>query len=192
MGHSMRPFSRQRRQRAPRRWRWTPPRPVPADAPSTKWQLACSPDMLAPPFQGRVCLENFPPPHALKALEPSDEELMRRFRAGEGGAFPVLVQRHRARVFAFVLRLTQDRSRAEDALQETWLRVVRGAAGYTPTAKFTTWVYTIARNICVDAARREQHRAAEPLSEEPPDAGTAWNDPERGAASTELRPLLEA
>jgi RNA polymerase sigma-70 factor (ECF subfamily) len=129
---------------------------------------------------------------ALNLLEPSDEELMRRFRAGEGGAFPVLVQRHRARVFAFVLRLTQDRSRAEDALQETWLRVVRGAAGYTPTAKFTTWVYTIARNICVDAARREQHRAAEPLSEEPPDAGTAWNDPERGAASTELRPLLEA
>jgi RNA polymerase sigma-70 factor, ECF subfamily len=128
----------------------------------------------------------------LKAVEPSDEELMRRFRAGEGGAFPVLLQRHRARVFAFVLRLTQDRSRAEDVLQETWLRVVRGAASYTPTAKFTTWVYTIARNVCVDGARREQHRAAEPLEEEPPDAGTPWNDPERGAGLAELRPLLEA
>jgi RNA polymerase sigma-70 factor, ECF subfamily len=144
---------------------------------------------LAPPEWLR---ENFPPPHALKALEPSDEELMRRFRAGEGGAFPVLVRRHRARVFAFVLRLTQDRSRAEDVLQETWLRVVRGAAAYQPTAKFTTWVYTIARNACVDGARREQHRAAEPLAEEPRDAGTPWNDPERGAGSAELRPLLEA
>ena len=125
-------------------------------------------------------------------MEPSDEELMRRFRAGEGDAFPSLVRRHRARVFAFVLRLTQDRSRAEDVLQETWLRVVRGAAAYQPTAKFTTWVYTIARNSCVDGARRERHRAAEPLDEEPRDTGTPWNDPERGAASAELRPLLEA
>jgi RNA polymerase sigma-70 factor, ECF subfamily len=128
----------------------------------------------------------------LKALEPSDEELMRRFRDGGGGAFPILVKRHRARVFAFVLRLTKDSARAEDVLQETWLRVVRGAADYAPTAKFTTWVYTIARNLCVDGARREQHRAAEPLAEEPVDAGTPWNDPERGAASAELRPMLEA
>ena len=117
---------------------------------------------------------------------------MRRFRAGEGGAFPVLVERHRARVFAFVLRLTQNHSRAEDVLQETWLRVARGAQGYSPAARFTTWVYTIARNLCVDAARRESHRASAPLLEEPADTGTPWNDPERGAGSAELRPLLEA
>jgi RNA polymerase sigma-70 factor (ECF subfamily) len=125
-------------------------------------------------------------------LEPSDEELMRRFRGGEGGAFGLLVERHRARVFAFVLRLTQDRPRAEDVLQETWLRVVRGAQGYTTAARFTTWVYTIARNLCVDAARRESHRAAEALPEEPVDTGTPWNDPERGAGAAEMRPLLEA
>jgi RNA polymerase sigma-70 factor (ECF subfamily) len=125
-------------------------------------------------------------------VEPSDEELMRRFQAGQGEAFPVLVQRHRARVFAFVLRLTQERSRAEDVLQETWLRVVRGAAAYQPTAKFTTWVYTIARNAWADSARRERHRATEPLDEEPPDGGAPWSDPERGAGSAELRPLLEA
>jgi RNA polymerase sigma-70 factor (ECF subfamily) len=125
-------------------------------------------------------------------LEPSDEELMRRFRAGDGGAFPILVQRHRARVFAFVLRLTQDRARAEDVLQETWLRVVRGASAWQPAARFTTWMYTIARNVWLDGARRDRHRAAEPLAEEPADAGSAWNDPERGAGSAELRPLLEA
>jgi RNA polymerase sigma-70 factor, ECF subfamily len=128
----------------------------------------------------------------LKAVEPSDEELMRRFRAGEGDAFPLLVQRHRARVFAFVLRLTQERSRAEDVLQETWLRVVRGAPAYQPTARFTTWVYTIARNACLDGARRERHRSTEPLEQEPQAEGTPWSDPERGAASAELRPLLEA
>jgi RNA polymerase sigma-70 factor, ECF subfamily len=131
-------------------------------------------------------------PRALNGVEASDEELMRRFRAGEGGAFPLLVQRHRARVFAFVLRLTQDRSRAEDVLQETWLRVVRGAATYQPTAKFTTWVYTIARNACLDGARREKHRATSALDEEPEDTGTPWSNPERGASAAELRPLLEA
>ena len=125
-------------------------------------------------------------------MEPSDEELMGRYRRGDGGAFAVLVQRHRARVFAFLKRLTQDSARAEDVLQETWLRVVRGAAGYQPTARFTTWVYTIARNACLDTARREVHRTAEPLGEEAADAGTPWNDPERGASSAELRLRLEA
>ncbi|HXX31285.1 MAG TPA: RNA polymerase sigma factor [Myxococcaceae bacterium] len=125
-------------------------------------------------------------------MEPSDEELMHRFRVGDGAAFPALVERHRARVFAFVLRLTQDRGRAEDVLQETWLRVVRGAAGWQPTARFTTWVYTIARNLCLDSLRRDQHRAADPLPGDPPDAGSAWSDPERGARAAELRPLLES
>ena len=117
---------------------------------------------------------------------------MGRYRRGDGGAFGVLVQRHRARVFAFVLRLTQDRARAEDVLQETWLRVVRGAASYTPTARFTTWVYTIARNACVDGARRDVHRATDVLQEEPADTETPWSSPERGASSAELRRLLEA
>lgn len=117
---------------------------------------------------------------------------MRRFRGGDGDAFPALVRRHRARVFAFVLRLTQDRARAEDVLQETWLGVVRGAAGWRPTARFTTWVYTIARNASVDAARRDQHRSAEPLAADPPDGGSSWSDPERGAGASELRAILEA
>jgi RNA polymerase sigma-70 factor, ECF subfamily len=135
--------------------------------------------------------KTFASPGALKPVEPSDEELMRRFQAGEGGAFPALVQRHRERVFAFVLRLTQDRARAEDVLQETWLSVVRGAQAYRPTAKFTTWVFTIARNACVDTARRQQHRSTEPLEEELAQEATPWSDPERGASSAELRPLLE-
>ncbi len=117
---------------------------------------------------------------------------MGRYRKGDGGAFAVLVQRHHARVFAFVLRLTQDNSRAEDVLQETWLHVVRGAGSYQPTARFMTWVYTIARNACVDGVRRAALRATEPLDEEPVDAATAWSNPERGAGSAELRRLLEA
>ncbi len=115
---------------------------------------------------------------------------MRRFQRGDARAFPELVRRHRAAVFAFVLRWTQDRARAEDILQETWLKVVRASSDWSPRARFTTWLYTIARNACVDGARRERARAAEPLESEP--VSTESHDPERAAASSELRPVLEA
>lgn len=116
---------------------------------------------------------------------------MRRFQRGDARAFPELVRRHRAAVFAFVLRWTQDRARAEDILQETWLKVVRASSNWSPRARFTTWLYTIARNACVDGARRERAaRAAEPLEAERMSAEGA--DPERAAAASELRPVLES
>jgi len=119
-----------------------------------------------------------------------DEVLMRRFQRGDARAFPELVRRHRAAVFAFVLRWTQDRARAEDILQETWLKVVRASSDWSPRARFTTWLYTIARNACVDGARRERARATQPLEAEP--VSTEGLDPERAAAAAELRPVLEA
>ena len=106
---------------------------------------------------------------------------MRRFQRGDAGAFPELVRRHRGPVFAFVLRWTSDRARAEDILQETWLKVVRGAEAWSPRARFSTWLYTIARNACVDGARRERSRASEPLEAEP--AADERSSPERAAAS---------
>ena len=57
-------------------------------------------------------------------------------------------------------------------------------------AKVSTWLYTIARNACVDGARRERARAAEPL--EPERFPAEFGDPERAAASAELRPVLES
>src|SRR5215813_5998975 len=106
---------------------------------------------------------------------------MRRFQRGDARAFPELVRRHRTAVFAFVLRWTQDRPRAEDILQETWLKVVRSSADWTPRARFTTWLYTIARNACVDGARRERSRAVEPLELER--AASPLPSPELAAAS---------
>ena len=128
---------------------------------------------------------------------------MLAFRAGDARAFEALVRRHRGPVFHFILRFTGQRARSEDLLQETWLKVVRSAREYEPRARFTTWLYTIARNLCVDSARKESHRQAEsleapagaqgaeggrPLGEALPDGGAS---PERGAHAARLRPLLE-
>ena len=129
---------------------------------------------------------------------------MLAFRAGDARAFESLVRRHRTPVFNFILRFTGHRARAEDVLQETWLKVVRSAREYEPKAKFTTWLYTIARNLCVDSARKESYRQASSLEaptgngaggeegralgEALPDTGAS---PERGAYNARLRPLIE-
>ncbi|MFP2902854.1 RNA polymerase sigma factor [Corallococcus sp. 4LFB] len=137
------------------------------------------------------------------APETSDEQLMLAFQAGDARAFEALVRKHRAPVFNFILRFVGQRARAEDVLQETWLKVVRSAREYEPKARFTTWLYTIARNLCVDSTRKESYRQAtsleapaagadgdegRPLGEGLPDAGAS---PERGAHNARLRPLLE-
>ena len=129
---------------------------------------------------------------------------MLAFKAGDARAFETLVRRHRAPVFNFILRFTGHRARAEDVLQETWLKVVRSAREYEAKAKFTTWLYTIARNLCVDSARKESYRQASSLEaptgngaggdegralgEALPDTGAS---PERGAYNARLRPLIE-
>jgi RNA polymerase sigma-70 factor (ECF subfamily) len=95
--------------------------------------------------------------------DESDEALMLRYQRGDVRAFEVLLTRHRKPVFHFLLRFVRDKAQAEDLLQEVFLRVIKGAASYERQAKFTTWMYTIARNLCVDAARRGKHRRAQSL-----------------------------
>src|SRR5947209_7678841 len=88
---------------------------------------------------------------------------MLRYRDGDVRAFELLVTRHRKPLFNFILRFVRDTAAAEDVTQETFLRLVKGADAYQKQAKFTTWLYTIARNLCVDASRRGKHRKAQSL-----------------------------
>jgi RNA polymerase sigma-70 factor, ECF subfamily len=102
--------------------------------------------------------------------DETDEALMLRYRDGDNRAFEVLLTRHRKPIYNFILRFVMVPAQAEDLLQETFLRVIKGAESYERQAKFTTWLYTIARNLCVDASRRGKHRKAAsldaPLDEE--------------------------
>ena len=94
----------------------------------------------------------------LTLRDESDEALMIRYQQGDVRAFEILLTRHRKPVFNFILRYVGDRETAEDLLQETFMRVIKGADAYKRQAKFTTWLYTIARNLCVDQTRRRKHR----------------------------------
>lgn len=93
----------------------------------------------------------------------SDEDLMLAFRGGDGSAFEELVTRHKRGLYNFLLRSVHNPSRAEELLQEVFLRVIRAKDRYQRTARFTTWVYTIARNLCVDESRRQKFRRTVPL-----------------------------
>ena len=133
------------------------------------------------------------------AQERTDEELLAAYQQGDTGAFELLLRRHRAPLFTFLLRMLGDRTRAEDLAQETFLRIVKGAQAWAQRARFQTWLYTIARNLCVDASRRDRFRRADSLDQTGPDDEPAMVDsvpgneidPARGAESARLRPVLQ-
>lgn len=101
----------------------------------------------------------------IPAFGDANETLMLRFRDGDVRAFEILLLRHRQSVFEFILRSVgpHNVSQAEDLTQETFLRVVKQASTYEQRAKFTTWLFTLARNLCIDASRRRKHRKAQSL-----------------------------
>jgi len=83
---------------------------------------------------------------------------MLRYQRGDRNAFAELVARHETPLYNFVLRHTGSSTAAEDVTQEAFLRVVQRAADFKHEARFTTWLYTIARNLCVDHGRKMKHR----------------------------------
>jgi RNA polymerase sigma-70 factor, ECF subfamily len=105
----------------------------------------------------------------------TDESLMAAYQRGEVAAFDQLVARHQRPLWSFLRRYVGDPATAEDLLQEAFLRVVRGAQEWKGEAKFSTWLYTIARNLCTDQARRAVHRRA--LSLDGPGAGGSEDSP---------------
>lgn len=90
--------------------------------------------------------------------ELSDEQLMGRYQHGDAKAFELLLSRHYQPVFNFLLRHTGNRATSEELLQDVFARVIRGAGDYEKRAKFTTWLYTIARNITIDHSRKQKFR----------------------------------
>lgn len=88
---------------------------------------------------------------------------MEAYQHGDTRAFELLLKKHQRPVFNFIYRQVGIEPVAEELLQEVFLRIIKGAARYQRKAKFTTWMYTIARNICVDQSRRAKHRKAASL-----------------------------
>ncbi|MBX6364392.1 MAG: sigma-70 family RNA polymerase sigma factor [Gemmatimonadetes bacterium] len=101
-----------------------------------------------------------PSPSSPKLAELGDSELVARFLAGEKRAFGELASRYHVRLTNFIYRTIGDRDRAEDLVQETFIRVYRHLHRFDQSKKFSTWVYTIAGNLAKNELR---NRSRNPL-----------------------------
>ncbi len=92
--------------------------------------------------------------HCEKPASVADEELMLRYANGDMDAFDDLFQRHKQSVYAFIHQFLKQSDFSDDLFQEVFLRIIRHRERYRPTAKFSTWLFTIARSVCIDAIRK--------------------------------------
>ena len=130
--------------------------------------------------------------------EDTDEALVARYRRGDVAAFEVLLDRHGGGVERFLVRFLQDRARAEDLAQECWLRFIGAVPRWDDErSRFKTWLYTVARNLATDEARRSLHRRHGRLTEhERPDplvadGASVARTPDEALADARLRSALE-
>ena len=87
----------------------------------------------------------------------SDEDLMLQLQMGAELAFDILFSRHQKKTTAFLFRIVHNWEEAEDLLQEAFLRVHRNRHSYNNFCKFSTWLYSIARNLALSAYRKKRY-----------------------------------
>ena len=122
---------------------------------------------------------------------PSDEALLAGFAGGDAGAFALLYSRHERPVFRFLRRSLGNDAAAQDLLQEVWLAVIRNAAAFEPRARFTTWLYGIARNRLIDYWRARRDTVS--LDQEPANDGDGAAAPiDLLAAGADCEPEVQA
>jgi RNA polymerase sigma-70 factor, ECF subfamily len=98
-----------------------------------------------------------------------DAALMLRVKRGDRAAFTGLVEKYKQPVMNFVFRSLRDETEAEDVAQNVFLQVYKSRTRYERTAKFSTWLFTIARNLCLNEIRRRSRHPAESLEETHPE-----------------------
>ena len=88
----------------------------------------------------------------------TDEELISRFQNGDERAYVELVNRYKDRLLNFVFQFLGDIEQAEDVVQDTMLRLYEKKHYYKEIAKFSTWIYTIARNLANTELRKKEKK----------------------------------
>ena len=123
-------------------------------------------------------------------METDEKKLIERAYGGDPSAFNRLMAQHENRLYAVALRMCANREDAQDCLQEAMLRVYRAIGSFKGQSTFSTWVYRITMNTCLDELRRKKNRQNTSLDNlvdmgwSPTDGGAG---PEKQALMREMR-----
>lgn len=122
--------------------------------------------------------------------EPSDTELIRRWRSGEGGAATRLVERHAGALARFVAA-SGERSEVDEVVQDTFVRAFGAIDSFRGDSAFRTWLFTIARRLILDR-RRAERRSRTVASVEDGDAATQYDALDSMVADESLARVRQA
>jgi RNA polymerase sigma-70 factor (ECF subfamily) len=136
---------------------------------------------------------------ALSVLNPSmsssatpepEIEWMARIRDGDMEAFRCLVEAHQARVVGTISKMLGSDAEAEDLAQQVFIRIWKSAPRYRPTAKFTTWLFRITRNLVFNELRRKRH-FVDQADEMPEPAESRDQEPDKVLMEGELQSAIQ-
>jgi RNA polymerase sigma-70 factor (ECF subfamily) len=131
----------------------------------------------------------------------SDEALMLAYAAGRATAFDTLYARHKGGVYRYLLRHCGNAGTADELFQDVWMNAIRARDRYVPTAKFTTWLYTLAHNRLVDHLRATGQAKFASIDDDNDEGtraavealpGSRREEPEARMATRQLREQLHA
>lgn len=136
-------------------------------------------------------------PMILSNSDKGDADLAVKVQKGDQDAYGRLVERFQTRVYSFCYQFFRDSSIATEMTQETFIRAYRYIKKYDSKRKFSTWIYSIARNICIDEKRKMDRSRTVPIDEvnpshiQPGPQGQHRMDPSQISQQIEDRLLLE-
>ena len=123
--------------------------------------------------------------------EDRDADLMLRVQQGDDASFELLVERYKQPVVNMVYRIVGDFSESEDLAQKVFIQAYRASERYRPTARFSTWLFTIARNLSLNELRRRRRRPSVPLDEAPESPMAGTSRPSEALLHAELGETIE-
>ena len=112
--------------------------------------------------------------------EPSDSEIIQRVKQGDDTAFRLIIERYQQSIYQLSMRMVIDAFEAEDLTQVVFLQVYKNLDKFRTSGSFKAWIFTIARNTCLNEIRRRQRKQAfslEQLSNETENGSYQISDP---------------
>ncbi|MCB9722111.1 MAG: RNA polymerase sigma factor [Candidatus Omnitrophica bacterium] len=119
-------------------------------------------------------------------MDQTDEDIMHDFQQGNREAITMIFHRYKNRILNFCLRILGNRADAEDATHDVFVSLIGSSYRYQTNAKFSTWLFTIARNRCIDKLRKSKRLFSLTFTNRDKSVDEQWDVPDHADSSAEL------